>query len=83
MRRDEAEDPAVGEEELLCVVMELVRKIVVSSPVVLGCLVVRFVAGELGMNVTPRVDDMRLGMGTRVVRRVDCEVVDTETMGEE
>lgn len=58
------EDQGVGEEELLCAVMELARKTVVSSPVVPGCLVVRFVAGELRMDVTPSVDGMRLGMGT-------------------
>lgn len=75
------EEPAVGEEELLCAVMELVRKRVVSSPVVPGCLVVRFVAGELRMDVTPSVDDMRLGKGTRVVREVNCEVVETEPVG--
>lgn len=71
----------MGEEELLCAVMELVRKTVVSSPVGPGCLVVRFVAGELRMLVTPSVDDMRLGMGTRVVREVDCAVVETDIVG--
>ena len=73
----------MGEAELPCTVMELVRKAVVSSLVVLGCLVVRFVAGELGMAVTPRVDGMRLGVGTWVVRDVDWEVVDWEDGVEE
>lgn len=69
-------DPVVGKEELPCAVMELVRNTVVCSLVVLGCLVVRLVAGELGMAVTPRVEDRRPWVGVWVVREVDCEVVD-------
>lgn len=81
--REELEGLLVGEEELLCAVTELVRKMVLSSPGVLGCLVVRLVAGGLGVAVALRVDDMRLGTGTQVVRGVDCEVVDWEESVEE
>lgn len=78
MMRAETAVPPVGDEELPCAVMELVSKTVLSSPAVLGCLVVRLVAGELGMVVIPSVDDMRLGPGTRVVRGVKCMVEDWE-----
>lgn len=77
------EDPAVGKEELPCAVMEPVRNTLAGSPVVLGCLVVRLVAGELGMAVTPRVEDRRPCVGARVVREVDFEVVDREDRAEE
>lgn len=76
--RDETALPPVGEEALPCPVMRLVRTTVLSNPVVLGCLVVRLVTGELGMAVTLTVEDIRLGTGTRVVRGVNCEVVDWE-----
>lgn len=56
--------------------MELVRNRVVSSPVVLGGLVVRLVAGELGTAVTPSVEDTRPCIGASVVREVNCDVVD-------
>lgn len=73
----------MGEAELPCTVMWLVRKAVVSSPVLLGCLVVRFVAGELGKTVTPRVDGTGLGVRTGEVREVDWAVVDREDRVEE
>ena len=76
-------DPAVGKEELPRTVMELVRNTVAGSPVVLGCLVVRLVAGEFGMAVTPRVEDRRPCVGARVMREVGCEVVDREDRAEE
>lgn len=71
-------DASVGKEELPCTVKELVRKTVLSRLLVLGCRVVRLVAGELGMGVTPRVDDMRGAVGGCVVREVDCAVVERE-----
>lgn len=46
----------------------------VSRAVVLGCPVLRLVAGELGKVVTPRVDDMRLGRGARVVTEGDRDL---------
>lgn len=69
-------DPAVGRKELSCAVMELARNTVVCSLVVLGCLVVRLVAGELGTAVTPSVEDRRPWVGVWVVREVACAVVD-------
>lgn len=82
-RREDAAEPEVGEAELPCTVAWLLRKAVVSSRVVLGGLVVRFVAGELGVTVTPRVDGTRLGVGTWEVREVDWEVVDRDNGVEE
>lgn len=61
------------EEALPGVVTELV-----SRTVLLGCSVLRLVAGELGMVVTPRVDDVRLGKRTPVVTEGDRELVGWE-----
>ena len=69
-------DPVVGREELPCAVMELARNTVVCSLVVLGGLVVRLVAGELGTAVTPSVEDRRPWVGVWVVKEVDWAVVD-------
>lgn len=71
-------DVLVGKEEFLCIVKELVRKIVFSRLLVLGCRVVRLVVGEFGMGVIFRVDDMRGVVGGCVVREVDCVVVERE-----
>lgn len=54
----------------------------VSRAVVLGCPVLRLVAGELGKVVTPRVDDMRLGRGARVVTEGDRELAGWGESGE-
>lgn len=71
-------DVLVGKEEFLCIVKELVRKIVFSRLLVLSCRVVRLVVGEFGMGVIFRVDDMRGVVGGCVVREVDCVVVERE-----
>lgn len=67
-------DTAVEREELACPGTELISTAVVSSPGLPGGLLVRCVADKLGVVVTPRVDDMRPGVGTRVVKDVYWEV---------
>lgn len=68
---EDMEWPVWETGELGCTVTELLRKAVVSHLVVLGRLVVKLVAGEIGMVVTRKVEDRRLRSGARVVREVD------------